>query len=221
MTAHGQCRLSLGVGVVDVRDLAARRMKAEQRAHFVREIIETVILTVLVFLVVHVAIQTFRVDGPSMQPGLQTNQYLLVNATAYWFGGPQRGDVIVFHDNQSTICGNPGNTDLVKRVVAIPGDTIQITATQVVVDGVTLREPYILAAPGNAQSSEVVPPTKLGANQFFVLGDNRLNSCDSRFPSVGVVPRSAIHGRALLVFWPLGQLHWLPNYSTVFAKVHA
>ena len=206
--------------MVDVRDLIARRMKSEQRAHLVREIIETVILTALVFLVVHIAVQTFRVDGPSMQPGLQTDQYLLVNATAYWFGGPQRGDVIVFHDSQPNICGETGNSDLVKRVIAVPGDTVQVTATQVIVDGVTLREPYIQVAPGNAESSQIVPATKLGMNQYFVMGDNRLNSCDSRSPSVGLVPRTAIHGRALLVFWPLGQVHWLPNYSAVFAHVH-
>lgn len=207
--------------MVDVRDLIARRMKSEQRAHLVREIIETVILTLLVFLVVHIAVQTFQVEGPSMQPGLATNQYLLVNATAYWFGGPQRGDVVVFHDGQDTICGQPGRSDLVKRVITLPGDTIQITATQVIVDGVTLREPYLQPEPGNAESSQIIPPTKLGANQYFVMGDNRLNSCDSRSDSVGLVSRSAIHGRALAVFWPIGQMHWLPNYSSVFAHVHA
>lgn len=216
--------------MIDTRDLVAQRMKAEQRAHLVREIIETVLLTALIFLVVHIAIQDFRVDGPSMEPGLQANQYLVVNSTAYWFGGPQRGDVIVFHQHHihtdaydlahgcSADSGTDGlymSCDYVKRVIAIPGDTIQITATQVVLDGVQLNEPYIQVPPGESQSTVVVPPTKLGANQYFVMGDNRLNSSDSRF--FGPIARSNIVGRVVMVFWPLNQAHWLPNYAKVYA----
>lgn len=262
--------------MVDLEALKAQHRKAEQRAHLLREIIETVLLTALIFLVVHITIQDFRVDGPSMQPGLQANQYLLVNSTAYWFGGPSRGDVIVFHQHhihadaydlangctldsstatstptpmptatsapkpistttvttsttpspQSSPTTAPTQTgpseqfmscDYVKRVIAIPGDTIEITATQVFVDGTLLNEPYIQVPPGESQSTVVVPATRLGSDQYFVMGDNRLNSSDSRF--FGPVSRSNIIGRVVMVFWPLNQAHWLTNYSSVYAHV--
>jgi signal peptidase I len=195
--------------VADVRAVLARRMAAEQRAHLVREVVETILLTALIFAVVHFAVQTFRVQGPSMEPGLHDNQYLLVNSLAYVFGQPHRGDVIVFHHTASL--------DYVKRVIAIPGDTIEITATQVIVDGVVLNEPYIPVPPGASQSPQVLPKEKIGPNQYFVIGDNRLNSSDSRF--WGPVPRQEIVGRVVMVFWPMDQIHWLPNYSNVFDSV--
>jgi signal peptidase I len=218
--------------VVDLEALKAQHRKAEQRAHLLREIIETVLLTALIFLVVHITIQDFRVDGPSMQPGLQANQYLLVNSTAYWFGSPSRGDVIVFHQHHihadsydlangcTADAGTGGqymSCDYVKRVIALPGDTVEITATQVKVDGTLLTEPYIQVPPGESQSTVVVPATKLTSDQYFVMGDNRLNSSDSRF--FGPISRSNIVGRVVMVFWPLNQAHWLTNYSSVFTHV--
>lgn len=218
--------------MIDTRDLVAQRMKAEQRAHLLREIIETVLLTALIFLVVHITVQAFRVQGPSMEPGLHTDQLLLVNATANWFGGPQRGDIIVFHEhhmrtnpddlrNGCKVDANTGGQfmtcDLVKRVIAMPGDTIQITATQVIVDGVVLSEPYINVRPGETQTNTIIQPTKLKTNEYFAMGDNRLDSLDSR--DYGPVNRSNIVGRVVMVFYPFNQAHWLPNYSSVYAHL--
>lgn len=218
--------------MVDLESLKAQHRRAEQRAHLLREIIETVLLTALVFLVVHTAVQTFKVYGPSMQPGLTTNELLLVNSTAYWFGGPQRGQIVVFHqhhmlanpDDLRNGCSADSGTngkymtcDLVKRVIALPGDTIEITATQVIVDGVQLKEPYIPIIAGETQSNTVVPLTKMAPNQYFVMGDNRMNSLDSR--DYGPVNRANIVGRVVMVFYPFNQAHWLPNYSSVFAQV--
>ncbi|HEV7126226.1 MAG TPA: signal peptidase I [Ktedonobacterales bacterium] len=222
--------------MTDLREIVARRVKAQQRAHLVREIVETVLLTALIFAVVRITLQTYRIDplSPSMEPSLIAGQLTLVNATAYWFGGPQRGEVIIFHHRhipvdptelkagctlESDSHGQLMTCDYVKRVIALAGDTVQVTATQVIVDGVVLREPYIQVPPGGAQSSQVLPPTTIGRNQYFVLGDNRLNSTDSRF--FGSVARADIVGRVVLVFWPLNQAHWLPNYAAVFASVHA
>jgi signal peptidase I len=218
--------------VVDFQGMLAKRAAAEQRAHLAREVIETVLLTALIFGVVHFSVQTFWVQGPSMQPGLQDNEYLLVNSLAYVFGQPSRGDVIVFHHHHIPIgpqgagqgCsvesgGTLETCDYVKRVIGVPGDTITINATQVIVDGVVLTEPYVQIPSGVAENNVVLPPEKLQPHQFFVMGDNRLNSSDSR--DWGPVDRSDIIGRAVMVFWPLSTLHWLPNYSYVFAQVKA
>jgi signal peptidase I len=219
-----------------VDELIARRLKAERRAHVTREVIETVLLTAVVFLVVHFAVQTSLVVGPSMEPGMHgsdpssnsVGDRLLVNRVAYVLGGPQRGDVIIFQRHHMPVSGDlqgcsldEGSSgrfmtcDLVKRVVAMPGDTVAITPTQVIVDGKVLHEPYIQVPAGAAQNPLVWPTHKLGPNQYYVLGDNRLNSEDSRF--FGPVPRQDIVGRVVLVFWPLNHLHWLQSYSGVYA----
>jgi signal peptidase I len=219
--------------VVDVQDLVARRLRAEQRAHLAREIIETILLTAFIFFVVHFAVQTFRVRGPSMQPSLMPDEYLIVNSMAYWFGQPHRGDVIIFHhhhipataDDLSNGCTADRGTDnafmtcdYVKRVIGVPGDTVQITPTQVIVNGVVLNEPYIQVPPGEAENGQVVPARKLGNNEYFVLGDNRLNSSDSRYWATPLM-RGDIIGRVVMIFWPLKNIHWLPNYSGVYDHV--
>lgn len=191
------------------QDQHARRQKA------LREIVETIVLTLLIFFAVHFSIQPVHVDGPSMQPGLHTGEVLLVNLLTYDFSSPQRGDIIVFHPP-----GEP-SVEYVKRIIGIPGDTISITATAVYVDGKKLNEPYIAAlAPGQDESVVVIPSLKLGKDDYFVLGDNRLNSRDSRFFD-GPVTRQSIIGKAQLVIFPFNAIEWLPNFSSVFSGVHA
>jgi len=149
-----------------------------------------------------------------MQPGLHTNNLVVVNLLAYDFGSPQRGDVIVFHPPV------PDGEDqyYVKRIIAIPGDTIQVTPNAVLVDGQKLTEPYIDSLGVNGiESLNVVPPFKLGKDQYWVMGDNRTNSQDSRF--FGPISRSSIVGKAEVVIWPATSLEWLRNYSYVFAGV--
>ena len=187
---------------------------SKSKSHVTREIIETSILILLIFFAVHFSVQPFRVNGPSMQPNLHTNNLVVVNLLAYDFGTPQRGDIIVFHPPI------PGSDSVyyVKRVIAIPGDTIKITATAVYVDGQKLREPYINGlGPSGLESLTVVPPLKLTKDQYWVMGDNRTNSQDSRF--FGPIYRSSIVGKAEVVIWPMNSLEWLRNYSSVFAAV--
>ena len=179
---------------------------SEKRTRLVRELIETIALTLLIFLVIRFAAQSFRVDGPSMQPGLHTDEYVLVNKMAYLFHPPQRGDVIVFHYPV-----NPSQ-DFIKRIIGIPGDTIQTTSNAVIVNGQTLREPYI-STPFNYDSNT----WKLGPGEFFVMGDNRDNSLDSR--TWGPLARSYIVGKAVAVYWPLSDWEWINTFTAVFASI--
>jgi signal peptidase I len=191
-------------------------MNFEKRYRLVREVIETIVLTLLMFLVINLAVQNFDVDGQSMEASLHNNERLMVDKWTYLFHPPARGDVIVFLSPPAA--GEP-NTDFVKRVIGIPGDVITIRGTTVIVDGTALKETYISpqfqGTGGNPVNNLVVP-----AGKYFVMGDHRSNSLDSRF--WGFLPRANIIGRVALVYWPLGQDNdgLLPNVSPVFANVH-
>jgi signal peptidase I len=186
-----------------------RRIASEaRRLHMLREILETVTLTILLFLVFRFAVQNYRVDGHSMMPTLQDQQYILVNRAAYLFHPPERGDVIVFAYPLDP------TQDYVKRVIGIPGDHVQVEPDgTVIVNGVRLQEPYITPSPDPYTPTDII----LGANQYFVLGDNRGDSSDSRV--WGPVPRQNIIGKALLVYWPLGNFHFIPDESTIFSAI--
>lgn len=177
-----------------------------RRSHLAREIVETLALALLIFIIVHVTVQNYQIDGFSMQNTLQNSQYVLVNKIAYLFHAPERGDVIVFHEpDQPT-------RDLIKRVIGLPGDKIVMDSTNVWVNGVELHEPYI-TAPSNPPTQPITVP----ANEFFVLGDNRPNSDDSRY--FGPVPRDNIVGKATFVDWPLTQWKLLNTYPSVYAQI--
>ena len=103
----------------------------------IRELIETIAFTLLVFLLIRFAAQSFRVDGESMQPGLQTDEFVIVDKVTYLFHAPERGDIIIFHYPLDT------SRDFIKRVIGVPGDRVSTTSTGVIVDGQTLHEPYI------------------------------------------------------------------------------
>lgn len=195
---------------------SGRRVERPRRpsstSTFARELIETIVLTAIVFLVVNVTARPYTVDGPSMQPGLYTGDRVVVNMLAYDFGSPQRGDVIVFHPPS-----DPGSV-YVKRVIGVPGDHISITPDAVIVNGHKLNEPYISIIDPNApENASVFPSIVLGPNQYFVMGDDRQNSIDSRV--FGYVPRANIIGKAEFVFWPLPALHGISTYSNVFSGV--
>ncbi len=178
----------------------------------VREVAETIILTSLLFLLVRMAVQNFDINGYSMEPTLHNNELILVNKWAYLFQSPARGDIIVF------VAPPHPNEDYIKRVIGLPGDIISIQGTKVIVDGHTLNEPYVSPKnQGNPYPSftdMLIPP-----NAYFVLGDNRANSSDSR--DWGCVPRQNIIGQAILVYWPLGANNtgFLPPEGAVFAQV--
>jgi signal peptidase I len=180
---------------------------SKKQARLIREIIETIAFTLLILLVIRFAVQSFRVDGESMQPGLHTDEFVLVNKMAYLFQEPARGDVIVFQYPLDT------SQDFIKRVIGIPGDTITTTSNAVIVDGQTLHEPYI-SMPFNNESNT----WKLGPGQFFVMGDNRDNSFDSR--TWGLLDKSYIIGKAIAVYWPLNNWEWINTFPSAFASIH-
>lgn len=187
----------------------------KKRNHLWRDLVETIVLTLLMFLVLRFAIQNFNIDGISMEPNLHNSELVLVDKLTYLFHPPTRGDIIVF------VAPPEPTQDYVKRVIGLPGDTITIRGTTVVVDGVTLHESYIApqyqGTPPGARTitNQTVPP-----GDYFVLGDNRAVSSDSRI--WGFVPRKNIIGRAALIYWPLGKnnLGFVPGVSTVFASIH-
>jgi signal peptidase I len=184
----------------------------EKRYRLFREIIETIVLTVLMFLIIRLAVQNFNIDGMSMEPSLHNQELILVDKWSYLFHAPARGDVIVF-----VAPPNPAQ-DYIKRVVGLPGDVITVQNTDVYVNGKKLTEAYVephhQGNPYPSFTNRVVPQ---GA--YFVMGDNRGGSSDSR--DWGCVPQKNLIGRAAVVYWPLAQDNngLLPNFSSVFTSV--
>lgn len=156
--------------------------------HFLLDIIETLVFSLLLFWAINTLTARIRVDGMSMEPTLHSGEFVIVNRLAYRLGDPQIGDVIVFRFPR-----NP-EQEYIKRVIGLPGDEITITGKQVIVNGIVLNEPYI-AAPPRYNSTWNVP-----IDSLFVLGDNRNNSSDSH--SWGPVPMDNVVGKAVFVYWP-------------------
>jgi len=177
-----------------------------KRSHLAREIVETLALTILIFLAIHFTVQNYQISGPSMQNTLHSGQFVLVNKIAYLFHAPERGDVIVFHEPDQP------DRDLIKRVIGLPGDTIKLDGSTVWVNGTQLNEPYITQRNNPAAESVTVP-----ASDYFVMGDNRPVSEDSRY--FGFVPKDYIVGKAILVYWPLSQWQMLNTYTSVYAAI--
>jgi signal peptidase I len=155
---------------------------------FLIDILETLVLSVLLFLGINTISARIRVDGSSMEPTLQSGEFVVVNRLAYKIGEPEITDVVVFH-----FPNDPG-LEYIKRVVGLPGDSVRVTNGIVYVNGEPLNEPYIAAKP-RYNGSWNVPEDHL-----FVLGDNRNNSSDSH--NWGSVPMTNVIGEAFFVYWP-------------------
>jgi signal peptidase I len=157
-----------------------------------REIVELVVLICAIYALVNLATVRFIVQGPSMQPTFYTGQFLIVSRVNYLLGNPQRGDIVVFH-----YPGNP-DEDYIKRVIGLPGDLVEIREQHVYVNGVQLNEPYI-----NEDCTQDMCSSntwELGPDEYFVMGDNRNHSSDSR--RFGPVNRRYIVGEVLIRYWP-------------------
>ena len=168
------------------------------------EFIKTVAIIIIVaFFVRYFVLQPFIVQGESMEPNFHNNEYLLVDKLTYRFRAAERGEVIVFHPPTA-----PGS-NYIKRIIAIPGDTIEIKDGVVLVNGAKISEPYLPAEKTliTAPNANNVLKETLGPDQYFVLGDNREHSSDSR--EWGILPKANIIGRVWLIIFPL------PNFGTV------
>jgi signal peptidase I len=194
---------------------AAMRRAAERRAHLMRELVEVLLFVGIVFLAISVT-QSFAPSDTSMQPALMPGQHVLVNKAAYFLGGPTRGEVALIASPQE-----PGQL-LLRRVIGLPGDTIVVTATTVEINGVALNESAYTGIASGQPESPVIGKWTLGADQYFVLADNRFGvsgaQSDSRY--FGPVARRNIIGRAEVVYWPFHDFHWIGAYANVFSQVH-
>jgi signal peptidase I len=155
-------------------------------------------------------VQPFIVDGPSMDPNFHNNEIIMVDKISYRFTQPQRGDVIVFQAPKT-----PGD-DYIKRVIGTPGETVVITKGKVFVNGFLLEEPYLSSGIITNTNKGTVLSQTLGPNQYFVLGDNRGNSSDSR--DWGILPSSNIIGHAWLSIFPWEQKGLLKFPDPVLEK---
>jgi len=200
----------------------------------VRELAETLLLAVLIFFAVHVSMQNFRVEGASMEPSLDNDEYLIVNRLAYaeidlsifdWvpffdpgdnpvhhlWGSPARGDVIVFRSPTSP----DFKRDFIKRIIGVPGDEVEIDreTSAVKVNGQVIDEPYVH---GKTTCSSSCGPWVVPERSYFVMGDNRNNSSDSR--QGWLVPEENIIGKTLITYWHDGSpdLDLAPNHEVSF-----
>ncbi|MGA9351634.1 MAG: signal peptidase I [Anaerolineae bacterium] len=171
-------------------------------AQFILNAVWELVITVLPALLVALFINVFVAEaaiveyGPSMQPNLYRGYRVMAEKVSYHLHPPHRGDVV--------IVDRPGNeVSLIKRVVALPGETVEVRGGHVFIDGQPIEEPWVTNFGGPSYPPTVVPP-----DHVFILGDNRSNSRDSR--AIGPVPMDTIKGRVWLVYWPLDQIKLVP-----------
>ncbi|MEX2245573.1 MAG: signal peptidase I [Dehalococcoidia bacterium] len=216
----------------EAEDRRRRRSAGSRARRFGREVVETLILALLIFFAVKAMVQNFRVEGESMEPSLHDGQYVIVNKAIFFrfnmdrvhdvlpfvpgddgrerhvFRAPRRGDVIVFRYPLDP------RRDFIKRVIGIPGDTVEVHDGSVFINGNPLEENYIEDTPNYTYGPKTVPD-----GHYFVLGDNRRNSSDSSKwggnctsqQQCDFVPEENIIGQAWVLYWPLDSLDFVNN----------
>jgi signal peptidase I len=159
-----------------------------------------IVVALLVALVIKTFLfQAFYIPSESMEPTLKPGDRVLVNKLSYKFHPIHRGDIVVFKRPPGE-AGDPTIKDLIKRVIGLPGDSIEQRGGEVFINGQQLKEPYL--PPGTVTTT--LPLHVVAPGQYFVMGDNRTNSKDSRF--IGAIPGSLIVGRAFVRVWPLSSI---------------
>jgi signal peptidase I len=192
-----------------------------------KEIAEALFLVLLVYTILQGTVRNYKVEGASMEPSLESGQYLLVNKLVYFkldmqrfskvipfweqetpsrhftAHPPRRGEVVVFR-----FPGSGAPRDFVKRVIGLPGEEVELRNGVTYVDGMRLEEPYL-----TSRGRSNLPATRMKADEYFVMGDNRRNSNDSR--AWGGVPEDNILGKVWMVYWPFSQLQLLDAPASV------
>lgn len=169
---------------------------ALKRVGIVREVINSLFFIAVALIFSELALPRSSIDGPSMEPTLFTGQNLLISRLDYLFGEIKRGDIAVFDPP------NAKEEMLIKRVIGIPGDTVEMRDQEVYLNGEKLDEPYFV----NTPCTPIDCPNNswtLGPNEYFFMGDNRNRSNDSR--AFGPITRDRIVGRAVFRYWPLDK----------------
>ncbi len=175
-----------------------------------RDIVETILLVVVVYTLVNLSTARAVVIGPSMQPNFYTGQLVIINRFAYFFSEPQRGDVVVVHNPRqecrTSASDDPNCEDLIKRVIGLPGEYVQIIKGRVYINSgpVAIQEPYIKDFCLGCDGSWI-----LDSQHYFILGDNRNNSWDSH--AFGPILRDLIVGQAWIRYWPLQDQGVIPH----------
>ena len=167
--------------------------------NFLRELGITLALALVVFLILQTTIQSSIVEGSSMLPGLENGQRLIVSKAVYHFRQPQRGDIIIVHPPIAP------SKQWVKRVIGLPGDTVEIKNHTVYVNNIALDEPYI-----NEKPVYTMAPYTVEEGHYFVMGDNRNNSSDSHLR--WTVSEDNIVGEVWLRLWPLSRFGLIHGY---------
>jgi signal peptidase I len=200
-------------GPPDVEDPPDAAPGNPSPTRWIKEAAVVVVVAVLVAVLLRAfVVQTFFIPSGSMEPTLQIGDRILVNKLSYHLHGVDRGDIVVFSRPPTENCGGPEVNDLVKRVIGLPGDVISLLNGSVYVDGKKLDETWLpaseqgitVAGPAG-NSSNLARPYRVPADNYFVMGDNRTDSCDSRY--WGPINRSLIVGKVELRVWPLSSLH--------------
>ena len=172
---------------------------------FLREFLLTLVLAIVIFFVLQATVQSFVVEGSSMEPSFSEGERVLANKVVYHFHPPERGDVIIFHPPDN------GPPDYIKRIIGLPGESVEIKQGTVYIykNGETYpldEHTYIKAPPNYSMERQEIPQ-----NEYFVLGDNRNNSNDSH--NDWTVLEQDIVGKAWLLMWPPGSWGLVPVYS--------
>ena len=173
---------------------------------FFLDMVETIVIGLSIFLVVYLFfMQPHQVNGQSMVPNFQSGEYVLTDKVSSRVGEPQPGDVVVFHAPEAAHCPEGTGCDFIKRVIAVPGDTVEVKDNAYYVNGDRLPEPYIPSdyeiLPGFFTKDRVV---FLEEDEYFVSGDNRPYSSDSR--AWGPISKSDIVGKAFFRYWPVDEM---------------
>jgi signal peptidase I len=173
---------------------------------FFLDFLETIVVSLAIFAVVYIFLfQPHQVDGSSMVPTFHNAEYILTDKLSYRFHAPNRGDVIVFHSPQDE------RVDFIKRIIGVPGDTVMVQGGYTYLNGTKLLEPYI-NDPGKVLEAHFLHegvPITVPDGYYFVMGDNRLHSSDSR--EWGLVSTPEIVGRAFFRYWPLNEFGIIPT----------
>lgn len=176
------------------------------RSHFWRDLIEIILLVIITYTPINLMTARAVVEGPSMQPNFHTGDLVIVNRSAYFFSSPQRGDVVVLHNPQ-----NPDGDDLIKRIIGLPGETVELREGRVYINNVMIDEPYVerFCTISCADRTWI-----LSGDEYFIMGDNRNNSYDSH--NFGPIKGNLIVGQAWIRYWPLQQFTIInhPDYAS-------
>ena len=203
--------------------VSSRQRSGDSPKSLVAELVEVAVLALALYLVITFAVQTVHVLGLSMFPTLDNNDYLIATKIDYRFRDPQRGDIIIMRDPYDS------SKDFIKRVIALPGDRLLIDRGKVYVNGRLLNEPYIRQDEPWSNNSDWptanVPGCTPGQactlppHQYFVMGDNRNASSDSRI--FGWIARDRIEAHAWMRIWPLTAIGFVDHYSGTLAPAAA